>query len=101
MAEQLYFFTQRQEHDTPLSPLLHLPQPTVQIQRTSEGYEARNTGDTVCLFLHAQADKPEALMSQNYITLFPGDTTVFNPKEDQSTWHFAALNDIHVQIIEV
>lgn len=99
MAEQLYFFTQRQEHDAPLSPMLHLPPTTVEIQRTPEGYEARNTGDTVCLFLHAQADMPESLMNQNFITLFPGETTAFILKEDQSTWHFAALNDVCINLM--
>lgn len=97
IAEQLYFFTQRKEHEAPLSPMLHLPPATVQVKRTSEGYVAKNTGDTVCLFLHAQGEKPAALMNQNFITLFPGDTTAFIPIEAHSTWQFTALNEVFIE----
>jgi hypothetical protein len=96
-AVQLYFFTQAEEANAPLSPMLHLPRTKVRITSNGEGFLAKNVGKTVCLYLHGEPENGSpAMLKDSFITLFPGESQLLIPLEKADAWKFSALNDTEI-----
>jgi beta-mannosidase len=96
-ASQLYFFTQAEEANAPLSPMLHLPKAQVRITSNGNGFRAENVGGTVCLYLHGEPeDGSTTMLFDSFITLFPGESQLLIPMEKASSWRFTALNDTEI-----
>lgn len=67
-----YFFTQRE--DQPLRPLLETEKPEIVIARKENTMTLSNVGDTAAVYLYGLAqDEPHALLSDNGMTLLPGE----------------------------
>ncbi len=94
-AQQLYFFTQASEQNTPLQAMLHLPKASMRITRTEKEFLAENIGETVCLFLHAEpVVASTAMLKDSFVTLFPGESLPLVPLSYAPEWRFTALNDM-------
>ena len=91
-ARETYVFAQSET--VPLRPLLLLPQAQISVERQEKRISLKNTGTCAAVWLRLEnGQDPDALLSDNDLTLLPGETAVLTVCHGAADgWRISGLN---------